>query len=496
MKLKTFYSIAMALPLVFVMTLVGCKDDEGGTPLKELTVVSITAGDVALVANSSAADVAADAAIAVEFSQNLEIESISDDAVSLKSEGNTISLDVTAIGNKLTITPSSDMLTGRTYTLTLTDGIKSFQGVSLENVAYEFVIEGEIFISPLSLTKVTVAGKELSSSSTTKNVSPEDAIILTFGSSLSLATITSTNLVLKDGESNTIATEIAVNGQDVTITPSAGLSEVTTFTLAVSDAIESSEGGAFTGTSFEFETGTYSITPPQSESQEAYFRFNGSTADLADGNETVVEQFTYVTDRFGVEGAATSFNGAGDVFEIAGSASLLSSDWTMSVWVNVNAADMTTTRYFSGVGVENGYYIELYKDFASLGWTTSNDLEGSPSTQWGSAIALDPVPDAVWIHLVFTMGSDGMRRIYLNGALLNEADLGTGGMLFNDAIEGINNNIAFGYICGTQSTGTSWALYENDKELYTFKGLLDDVRIFSAVLSGEEVSTLYDAEKP
>lgn len=500
MKIKQQFLIVLPLILFVVFNFSSCKTDEA-IPIKDLLVLEAKAGDILLNADQAATGVATNASIVVLFSENLELESLVEGSITLKTGGNLANIDLTGIGNKVTITPLGGMLTGRTYTLNITEAVKSYQGVRLTSVGYEFVVEGEIVVAPLEINSVKVDGKELDPSATTTNVSTESPIIITFSSALAIATVNSTSISLKDVNSDPVATTLDLNGQVVTLTPVSTLSNLSSFTLELANTLESTEGGTYVAQTFAFTTGTTALVPPQADKQSAFWRFNGSSNDATGNQTTLVEQYTYATDRYGVEGAAASFNGDGDIMEVLGDASLMASDWTMSVWVNVDVADLSGTRYFAGIGVENGFYLEMYTGFEGMGFYTSNeDAPGSgvnPGTAWGSKI-LDTTPaqDKVWAHLAFTMGTDGIRRGYMNGAMVMADTLGVGGMLFNAGPAGINSNLALGYICGTESTGTGWALYENDKNAgVTYKGLLDDVRIFTTVLTAQEITDLYNLEK-
>ncbi len=468
MKIKQQLLIVLPLVLFVVVNFFACKED-AAIPIKDLSVLEAKAGDVLLNTDQAVTSIATDAAIVVRFSENLELESLVEGSITLKTGGNLANIDLTGIGNKVTITPLGGMLTGRTYTLNITEAVKSYQGVRLTSIGYEFVVEGDIVVAPLEINSVKVDGKELDPSAATTNVSTEAPIVITFSSALAIATVNSTSIVLKDDNGDPVATTLDLNGQVVTLTSDATLNDLSSYTLHLANTLESSEGGAYIGETFAFTTGTTALVPPQADKQSAFWRFNGSSNDATGNQTTIIEQFTYVTDRYGVEGAAASFNGDGDIMEVLGDESLMASNWTMSVWVNVDVADLTTgTRYFTGIGVENGFYLEMYTGFETMGFYTSNeDAPGSgvnPGTAWGSKILdIAPAQDKVWAHLAFTMVSDGIRICYMNGAMVMADTLGVGGMLFNAAPAGINSNLSLGYICGTESTGTGWALYENDK---------------------------------
>ncbi len=499
MKIKQQFLIALSLMLFVVFNFSSCKEYRA-IPIKDLSILEVKAADVLLNTDEVPVGITTGATFVVFFSENLELESLVEGSVTLKTGENVVDISLTGIGNKLTITTTNEMLTGRTHTLTITEAVKSYQGVRVTLTEYEFIVEGDIVVFPLEVNSVKVDGKELDPSTTIINVSTESPIVITFSSALASTTVNATSISLVDISGGSVASSLDLNGQIVTLTPDVPLSNVSSYSLKLANTLESSEGGEYIAETFHFQSGTTAVIPPQADKQSAFWRFNGNSNDATGSQTTLTEQYTYVTDRYGVEEAAASFNGDGDIMEVLGNGSLMASDWTMSVWVNIDVADLTGTRYFAGIGVENGFYVEMLSGFENVSFTTSNeDAPGSgvnPSVKWGAGSPTTPVQDKVWAHLAFTMSSNGIRRVYMNGVMISEEDLSAGGMLFNAAPAGINNNFALGYLCGTASTGTGWAIYDTDKNAgVTYKGLLDDVRVFTTVLTAQEVTDLYDLEK-
>jgi len=65
-------------------------------------------------------------------------------------------------------------------------------------------------------------------------------------------------------------------------------------------------------------------------------------------------------------------------------------------------------------------------------------------------------------------------------------------MILND-LDGVQNKLALGYFASRDNTNPDWAKYPNAAS--TFKGYMDDLRLFNVALSASEVSSLYTAEK-
>ena len=240
---------------------------------------------------------------------------------------------------------------------------------------------------------------------------------------------------------------------------------------------------------------------------------------------------SYTTDRFGFTNSAAEFGGAsevgqGDIIEIESSDALLSASRTISVWIKVDKEDYADSRFLMGMAAERGFFMELGSDgIAWLKLPTNHALDPDPmghefGINWsdpngdgavGGQVLYeyegsisDLVADGEWHQLVLAYDAGtSMKTIYVDGNKIMELDIDSETdewYLKNMAIdsrgveETIDTKLAFGYAGSRDNQATDWANYANAEN--TFKGSMDDVRIFSVGLSATEVQALYDAEKP
>lgn len=372
---------------------------------------------------------------------------------------------------------------------------------------------------------------DLNGATAAENVPLDASIDITFSKNVDNATATSSNVTLKKG-SDAVDTDVSASGNTITLVPSEDLEQGTTYTLTVTGAVKASDGGAFTEVSRTFRTaGRGEVSPPQAENQIAYWNFNGSAVATEGDFETVFEQVTYTTDRFGFTNSAAEFGGAseagqGDIIEIEASDDLITPSRTISVWFKVDKEDYNSSRFLMGMAAERGFFMELGSEgIAWLKLPTSHALDPDPmghefGINWsdpngdgavGGQILYeyegsisDLVADGEWHQLVLAYDAGtSMKTIYVDGNKIMELDIDSDTdewYLKNLAIdtrgveETIDTKLAFGYAGSRDNQATDWANYANATN--TFKGLMDDVRIFSVGLSATEVKTLYDAEKP
>ncbi len=490
---KLPFTIITLIISIIIINLTSCKKDEPD-PIKNLTLSSLTAGNIDLI-NGTAENVSNNSSIVAVFSANLDITTVTASSITLTEGSEQAEVTLSAVGPKITITPKEKLKDGKAYVLNITSQIKSFEGGDFSQKTISFKVEGASNTDPLTIESIKAGNIDLNGTVAATDVSTKTEINITFSSNLNEATVNATSVTLSAGSSD-ISSSITASDNTIIVTPDVELTEKTEYTLTLANTLTSSEGGAFDGKTLTFITGSTPVTPPQVDHQVAFWRFNGNTNDYMGMQSTVVEKLSYDVDRHGESNAAGSFNGEGDILEIEANDNLINKDLTISMWVKIDTSDYSSTRYLLGTGVENGYYFEVLSRFENVSFTTRNDNgDGTADVQWGeeSAIPL-PTRDDIWTQLVITTGNDGFRRIYIDGTMIAEYDLGTKGIEFDDTIDGINANLAFGYVCSTTSTGTDWAIYEDDKSS-TYKGMLDDIRVFDIVLTQAEITTLYNAEK-
>lgn len=377
-----------------------------------------------------------------------------------------------------------------------------------------------------------VADIDLYGATAASNVPLDATIIVTFNKAVDASTVSATTVTVTGGATNPTPS-VSTSGNTVTITFDEDLSRGIDYTLTVASGVKASDGGTLgSQTSATFRTaGRADVTPPQAASQIAYWNFDGSADATAGEFATEFAQVAFESDRFGYANSAALFRGAtaagnGDIIEIAASDALVTPSRTITVWFKVDENDYSGSRFLMGMAVERGFFIELGSDkIAWLKLATNHALDPDPmghgfGINWsdpngdgavgGQIIAeyqgsiSDLITDDEWHQLALTYdAATSMKTIYLDGAKLMQIDIDSEttewylkNMAINDvgATDNLDTKLTFGYAGSRANTITDWARYSNAQN--TYKGLMDDVRIFSVALTESEIQTLYNAEKP
>ncbi|MEZ4771803.1 MAG: LamG-like jellyroll fold domain-containing protein [Bacteroidia bacterium] len=363
---------------------------------------------------------------------------------------------------------------------------------------------------------------------------PLDAkIIVTFSRDVDAATVVSANFQLAKG-TDMVTSSVSLAGAVVTISPDAAFDRGQVYTLTLGSGIMAADGGMFNQATRTFNSaGRAEVVPPQSASQKAFWKFDGSSLDGVgsyNGTDVAVD---YGEDRFGNQGSAAYFDGDASIIEIPNGDQLLTNNWTVSFWIRLDSVGHVGGHFVMGVGDLYGFFVEIQKPMSALkhtgryqksdATTTVNDFfinadgksgdnggwvgveyEKDLSTTGGMGALLD----RKWAHMVFVYdGSTNKRHFYINGELIETDNLANvpgldliTGLTFDDSGAGtdvIGKGLAFGFNHDRTTTHWSnepWGNY-NNVDANHFKGALDDTRIFSAALSGTDVLELYNAEK-
>jgi hypothetical protein len=211
---------------------------------------------------------------------------------------------------------------------------------------------------------------------------------------------------------------------------------------------------------------TKSSTSTVSSGLVAYWNFdegNGTTAADSSGNGnhgTLVNGPQWAS---GVAGRALSFDGTDDSVDILNSNSLnLSNVFTLSAWVKPTAAFTD----FRSILVKNYTY---YFYASSTGYCGDGSIQAGFGEGDATTFVCDLVPLAAntWSHLVWSF--DGFTlTLYRNGVA-----------------------VATSSATGTPSLTTGTLQIGGSKYGEYFKGLIDEVRVYSRALSATEIQTIY-----
>lgn len=230
----------------------------------------------------------------------------------------------------------------------------------------------------------------------------------------------------------------------------------------------------------ETASDTNTLSFPSGQTAVATYQLDGNSTDLSGNYNGTDTNITYAYDgtesnieyRFGRFGQAAVFNGS----NIATPAKIpFSLNFSFSFWFN------TTSTYASGYlfSTKENYQTNGYYLLANNGLIQYGEGNGSTNatTQYSTTTDLN---DGNWHHCVLTRAAGGTVNMYIDNIReLNNASLGSGYMTSSNW----HNNLRIGRYSGVHPNG----LYYNGK--------LDQVRIYDAVLTSDQVTQLYN-EKP
>lgn len=410
-------------------------------------------------------------------------------------------------------------------------GMLAFTACDDDDDAAPMLMVQSITASGTDLESGNTVETDLNAATSAEDVPVDPVITVTFSEEINANSASAANVTLTSDAGNVPVT-VTGSGRTMTITPQEELMRGTDYTLTLSGNITSAQGGTFTSTSRTFTTGGRgTVTPPQAESQTLYLSLDGN-AELQEGDATVVfEQVDWGTDRFGFANSAANFRGAtapgnGDLIELQSAEGFIYPSITITNWFKVDPADYTGSRFMFGVAAERGYFMEFGTDgIAWMKLATSHIVNPDPSnhqfgTSWtdpngdgnvGGQIVQefagsisDLVADGEWHQLAITYdAAESMKTVYIDGVVLIQADIDSEttewflkDLAFNDmGVEDlIDANLALGFAGSRGNLATGWAVYANAEN--TYKGMLDDFRIFNTALTAAEIQTLYNAEAP
>ena len=213
----------------------------------------------------------------------------------------------------------------------------------------------------------------------------------------------------------------------------------------------------------------------------ANYPFDGNANDQSGHaiNPTYIGSgVTLTTDRFGNANKAYNFNGAVGSYMRMPADLLPTKNRTISVWFNV--PDVTNRPGILGYGGNGSCGTTLFMGLNVLGEGQYHVQGHCMNNTAAYTYPIAPVNN--WNHWVLTI-SGREQKIYINGKLKSTSNTFSG----NTVVTG--KDLALGVI--TYINGT--APY-TDQNVGYLKGKLDDVRIYDAAMTDEQVRVLYANE--
>ncbi|MEO8149005.1 MAG: Ig-like domain-containing protein [Bacteroidia bacterium] len=390
----------------------------------------------------------------------------------------------------------------------------------------------------ITISSLTAGSTDLNGATSATGVALNSTFVATFSTTVDPATANTTNITLSSGSTSTnVGLNITTSGSTVTIDPAADLNGGGNYTLTFT-GIKSDKGEVMATKSVTFKTEGIGLgTAPQAASQVMYLQLNGGISDLT-GNATVAPgaQVAYMADRFGKANSAANFRGAtsagnGDLVELSG-LKLIAPSMSISFWCKMDPTNFPvgTSRPIFGYNIFYGYQLEVGNNLDWFKWTSRHKVNPDPNGLDNAGDDEDPNGDGnvsgettfdytgsipallsnKWVQIVLTFDAlSAVKTIYIDGNKIMEKDLDfiTGDpyemhdiKLGNvvDATQtprtGLGDKLALGWWVDKSFTTDAWATFSGATNTYI--GGLDDFRIWNKQLTGAEVSTLYNAEKP
>lgn len=374
------------------------------------------------------------------------------------------------------------------------------------------------------------------------NVPVAPTITAVFNVAVNAATATSSTITLVQGyDTLNVALTITVTGATITVVPKTSLAGGAAYTLHF-NGIKATDGQSLAATVRSFTTvGTFVPS-----GAIAYWNFENDPNDqigtFPSLKPAVVTAITYVNSRNAAAGKAAKFDGSTSLIEIPNGEQLMNTggvhDFSLSFWIyqdssghkdqftmglaawygfqfeinnNGNgglgecklaaqyqyAADSSASQdlWFNGADTNTTLYNGGWK-----GWTYCRDLQSSGGK------GVNGLLQAKWASIVCTYNHvTKIGSLYIDGQIMKTQDFNLyGSDNLMSRVTGLryngnpgNNSFVFGFIQDkTDPTITdSWAQYSDPNNNH-FKGMFDDVRFFQKVLTPNEITLMYNSEKP
>jgi hypothetical protein len=267
----------------------------------------------------------------------------------------------------------------------------------------------------------------------------------------------------------------------------------------------------------------------------AHYTFEQSVDDVAGTFDPLPEDvidISYVESHNDSAGTAASFNGTTSLAEISNADQFLShNDFSIAFWINTSTDKKG--HFVMGLAGPRGFHFEIdssewssttkyVKLTASYNGVDSVAREdqlwnGNGKTKdnggWQGVNVNKEVSGGIgsyfantWAHVVCVYNSaDKVNTLYINGEKVKDFDFDqwpdwdvrrkVTGVIY-DGNPAPGNKLALGFIQARENRimKQPWAAY-TDQFSNHFKGLLDDLWIFSSALSDIEAAQLYNSEK-
>ncbi|MBF0240329.1 MAG: Ig-like domain-containing protein, partial [SAR324 cluster bacterium] len=295
--------------------------------------------------------------------------------------------------------------------------------------------------------------KEIIVSVTPLNASTDNSryqnVKVTFGVAMDSATLSTSSITVNDGTGN-VPGDIMYESTNYVgqFTPKGKLKDSTTYTVTLTTAITTS-GAIPLPENYTFTFTTVDL----SSDVVASYAFDGNANDSgSNAYHATVSNATLTTDREGSADSTYAFDGT--TSEMTLGISSIAPPWTASMWVKrTDSSDVSAALLCESTGYKC-LKLEQFSNTNKVGFTGSADSYFNYEA-----------PAGTWTQLTFT-GTSSTVSLYVNGS-------------FQENISASSFALPAWYI-GKNT-------YGNDR----LNGSLDELRIYSKVLTANEIKDLY-----
>jgi len=390
-----------------------------------------------------------------------------------------------------------------------------------------------------ALSSLKAGTIDLNGATPPSNVPANSVITAVFTVAVNPTTATTSTIKLLEGYDTVyIPLTVTVTGGTITIQPNQTLASGTLYTLTFATGIMSTDGQGIAAFTRSFST-VGNFVPA---GVIAYWDFeNNAVNDEVGTFNSNYSNITFAPSYSTAAGMAGSFDGTSSIVEIPNGDQLdATHDFSIAFWVDAVSAGHVDSlgnqkgQFVFGLSAFYGFEYEMAGDYSScklsatynvgdtntvsedlwfdgsgttgsnggwVGWTYCRNLTSS-----GGVAAL--LKDT-WANVACVYNSTTrIGTMYINGQEMKAQnfnlwpagalDLAVTGLKYNGVEPQEYPILAFGFIKSRNSTlwnDQSWGLYSSPYANH-FKGYLDDVRIWHKALSANEVSLMYNSEKP
>lgn len=207
-----------------------------------------------------------------------------------------------------------------------------------------------------------------------------------------------------------------------------------------------------------------------------FYPFNSNLEDQAGANDGVSMGGVFTTDRFGHPNQALYLSGEGSNVDF-GDISLEAPEFTISFWMNFDTVFSGAYRILSKREICNASnFVDISVGDSLVGMECYSGSNNSANAAGGGL-----VEPSRWIHIAFVVDSSTQQTLkYIDGTLVSTK-------AWPSQMGSIDNSASF---------GISLSPCIDESYAKSYKGNIDDIRVYDRPLNQSEISQLFNEADP